>query len=279
MKVSCHEIFVGCRDVELLKVLFLDFWRMVNHQTRLPFGEYVVLIFANYQTCKSTTIMSWIQHQVRIERRSSINLCKFGAMRYSPPTPKKNHSPISSSSAGGELLALFVWLPIVKFRQDFHQQYLHVVGMEKAENSSWQLDWVRLLHLNKSYGKKNLQPQKHQQRIPDSSPEVVGFCKKKLPGRCIALTAGQEMELQMCYSFAAREGGWAVLRFWGFWSRIFGHRHRSGGEILVTPCFFLKLARRWFLGFQSWLKIKTFPETFPAKAPEKISHPSQKKTN
>ena len=181
MKVSCHEeIFVGCRDVELLKVLFLDFWRMVNHQTRLPFGEYVVLIFANYQTCKSTTIMSWIQHQVRIERRSSINLCKFGAMRYSPPTPKKNHSPISSSSAGGELLALFVWLPIVKFRQDFHQQYLHVVGMEKAENSSWQLDWVRLLHLNKSYGKKNLQPQKHQQRIPDSSPEVVGFCKKKI---------------------------------------------------------------------------------------------------
>ena len=90
MKVSCHEeIFFGCRDVELLFWSFvLDFWRMVNHQTRLPFGEYFVLIFANYQTCKSKTIMSWIEHQVRIERRSSINLCKFGAMRYSPPTPK-----------------------------------------------------------------------------------------------------------------------------------------------------------------------------------------------
>lgn len=179
MKVSCHEeIFFGCRDVELLKVLFLDFWRMVNHQTRLPFGEYFVLIFANYQTCKSTTIMSWIQHQVRIERRSSINLCKFGAMRYSPPTPKKNHSPISSSSAGGELLALFVWLPIVKFRQDFHQQYLHVVGMEKAENSSWQLDWVRLLHLNKSYGKKIFNPKNISSEFQIPPRKLLDFVKK-----------------------------------------------------------------------------------------------------
>ena len=130
----------------------LLFWisSMVNHQTRLPFGEYVVLIFANYQTCKSKTIMSWIQ----------------------PTHPQKNHSPISSSSAGGELLALFVWLPIVKFRQDFHQQYLHIVGIEKAENSCWQLDWIRLLHLNKTYGKKS------------STPKTSAANSRFFPGSC-----------------------------------------------------------------------------------------------
>jgi len=31
-------------------------------------------------------------------------------------------------------------------------------------------------------------------------------CQSGSSGRCIALTAGQEMELEMCYSLAAREG-------------------------------------------------------------------------
>ena len=126
------------------------------------------------QSCLESSIRSGLQE----EAQDSINLCKFGAMRYSPPTPKKNHSPISSSSAGGELLALFVWLPIVKFRQDFHQRYLHIVGMEKAENSSWQLDWIRLLHLNKSYGKKLFVPKNISSKFPIPPPEVVGFYKK-----------------------------------------------------------------------------------------------------
>ena len=53
--------------------------------------------------------------------------------------PQKKSSPISSSSAGGELLALFVWVPIGKFRQDFHQEYLHCRD-GNPENSSWLLD-------------------------------------------------------------------------------------------------------------------------------------------
>jgi hypothetical protein len=34
------------------------------------------------------------------------------------------------------------------------------------------------------------------------------------PGRCISLAAGQELELQMCYSLAAREGSLADVDRW-----------------------------------------------------------------
>ena len=54
---------------------------MVNHQTRLPFGEYVVLIFptTKHANLRRSCLESSIRSGLQEEAQDSMNLCKFGA--------------------------------------------------------------------------------------------------------------------------------------------------------------------------------------------------------
>ena len=169
--------------------------------------------------------MSWIEHPVRIERRSSINLCKFGAMRYSQPIPKKTNLQLARLPQEASCWLYLSGCQSSSSGRIFINDIFTSSG--QGENSSWQLDWVRLLHLNKPSIEFQIPPRK-----------LLDF-GKKLPGRCIALTAGQEMELQMCYSFAAREGG-SFCGF-GFLEPFFWHQPDLGWNAFNS------------LGFGSWL--------------------------
>ena len=89
---------------------------------------------------------------------------------------------------------------------------------------------------------KNLQPQKHQQRIPDSSPEVVGFFKKIARKMHCAdgwTRDGASNVLFLCS--ARRQFCGAILGINQIWGEMLLTRGVLGVDC-NSRCFFLKLA-------------------------------------